>query len=249
MGKTEYSITPMNSHLVMFDKPKMGIIESFLEEMHGIILSEYSFTDNNGKIQFGTNRTILVGEELNPKWSIDSYSDSTFIHFFKNFPVLSVYDVSQIIQSAKGVRGLGETFDDLLEAGCYIQTKGLVIDVRLNEYNTCDGTEYSFLIPNIAYFNTNEKWIPAALLKLFSIQKFMGCKFHLNSDDKLQAVANMMNELLDNHHRNGVMVVREKGDVICVNDGVYTYHTNGLKEPQTREKFLKKYTASNEYKD
>lgn len=43
-------VTPMNSHLVKFDKPKMGIIESKLEEVHGMLISDYSCIDNNGRI-------------------------------------------------------------------------------------------------------------------------------------------------------------------------------------------------------
>lgn len=249
MGKIENSVTPLNSHLVKFDKPKMGIIDSFLEEVHGIILSEYSFTDNEGKIQFGTIRTILIGEELDPMWQIDSFSDSTFIHFFRNFPELSAYDIRKIIESIDHVRGFSEAFEDLKNAGCYTRMKGMVIEAYLREYRTVNGNRYGFLIPNIALLYTYEKWIPASLLQLFSLQEFMGCKFHLNGDNELQATVEQMNELLENHRQHEVMVVKCEGTVTCVNDGVYTYHPNGLKEKQTREEFQHRYPRYTKYED
>ena len=57
MGKIEQIVTPMNSHFVKFDKPKMGIIESYLEEVHGMLISDYSCIDKNGRQSFETVRT------------------------------------------------------------------------------------------------------------------------------------------------------------------------------------------------
>lgn len=247
MGKIGQIVTPMNSHLVKFDKPKMGIIESYLEEVHGMLISDYSCADDKGRISFETVRTILVGEELTPSWHLDSFTDNYNIHFFKHYPELSMLDIRKAIESVNNVRGLGDMFDDLAEAGCYTQTKDQVFEAWFDEDAVCDGTEYSFNIPDIGFLHEKCKWIPTALCQLFSIQKFMKCRFHLKGNDQHKATIDMMNELLENHHQYGVKVATNKGDTECVNDGVYTYHINGLKEPQTRQAYMEKYPNAYDY--
>ena len=249
MKKIEQIVTPMNSHLVKFDKPKMGIIESYLVEVHGMLISDYSCVDNNERQSFETVRTLLVGEELTPTWHLDSFTDNYNIYFFKHFPELSMLDIRKAIESVNNVRGLGDMFDDLAEAGCYTQTKDQVFEAWFDEYAVCDGTKYSFNIPEIGFITTKSKWIPAALCQLFSIQKFMQCKFHLKGSSQLKAIIYMMNELLENHHLNGVKTGSNMGETLCVNDGVYTYHVNGLKEPQTRQAFMEKYPKAYDYED
>lgn len=241
MKKIDSEVIPMHSHLVMFDKPKMGVIEGFIEEVHGMTISDYHSVDNDGHESFETVRTILIGEELMPKWHIDSYKDNFEVYFFKEFPKLSKDDISNCLYSVKNSRSYGEMFDELEEKGFYTELEGKVLEVDIYEYYTINGPKQRIHIQGIQWIDLEAKWIPAKLEKLFSLQHYLKCRIHLRSKDLSQATVDMMNELLENHAKYGIKMAHYLEDEECINDGVYTYHLHGLKEKMTREEFIKKY--------
>lgn len=249
MKKINQQVTPMNSHLVMFDKPKMGVIEGFVEEVYGMTISDYYCIDENGMESFNTVRTILIGEELKPSWSIDSFRDDTDIYFFKEFPKLSIKDIKNCLCSVKNVRSYSEMFDDLEEKGCYTDLEGKVLEATIYEKETPKGVVHEIYIRGVHRVYIEAQWIPAKLEKMFSLQHYLKCRIHLKSKDLNQATLDMMNELLENHAKNGIKVAHYMKNEECVNDGVYTYHLNGLKEKMTREEFMNKYPDSLDYYD
>lgn len=247
MRKINQQVTPMNSHLVMFDTPKMGVIEGFVEEVYGMTLSDYYCIDEDGNESFNTVRTILIGEELRPSWSIDSFKDNVDIFFFKDFPKLSIKDIRNCLISVGSTRGYSEMFDDLKEKGCTTELDGKVIEARIYEYETINGKRKEVYIPGLYKISIEDQWIPASLCKLYSLQDFLKCRFQLTSKDLSQANLDMINELLENHSKYGIKVAYFMKNNECVNDGVYTYHLNGLKEPMTREEFMKQYPDAYDY--
>ena len=116
MNKNEPTVIPMNSHFVKFDPPKMGVVEGFVEEVHGILLSD-SYIFESGLKTFETVRTILVGDELSPNWHIDSGQDSIDIHFLKDYPKLTLSDIKRCMQLARQNRSISEMFEDMERYG------------------------------------------------------------------------------------------------------------------------------------
>lgn len=249
MKEINQQVTPMSSHLVMFDKPKMGIVGGFLEEVHGMTISDYYCVDDNNKGSFETARTLLVGEGLDPNWHLDTFDSDLEFYHLKDFPKLSVRDVRECIQLAEKVRDLSDLFEELKQYGFTTELNGKVIEANIEEYEVCDSKRYQISLLSTVSFDSKSKWIPAILIKLYTLQHFLKCKFHLNSKDLSRSTLDMMNELLENQSKNGIMVAKYLEKEECLNDGVYTYHSNGLKEPMTREVFMKKYPDAFDYVD
>lgn len=249
MKEINQQVTPMSSHLVMFDKPKMGIVGGFLEEVHGMTISDYYCLDENGKGSFETARTILTGEDLNPTWHLDTFDGNLEFYHLKEFPKLSIKDIRECIYSAIEVRDLGDLFKELEDYGFTTELKGEIIEANISEYKTAKKKSYQISFWGTARISSDSIWIPKILDDLYTLQHFLKCKFHLNSKDLSRSTLDMMNELLENQSKNGIMVAKYLEKEECLNDGVYTYHSNGLKEPMTREVFMKKYPDAFDYVD
>lgn len=249
MKEINQQVTPMNSHLVMFDKPKMGIIGGFLEEVHGITISDYYCIDENGNGSFESMRTLLVGETLSPDWHLDTFDGNLEFYHLKEFPKLSVKDIRECIYSAKDVRDLGDLLKELEEYGFTTELKDEIIKADISENKMTKKKFYQICIFGTASIISDSSWIPEILKDLYTLQHFLKCKIHLSSKDLSRATLDMMNELLENHSKNGIKVAHYMKDEECVNDGVYTYHLNGLKEKMTREEFTEKYPNAYDYRE
>lgn len=244
--KRDYEqIKPMGSHLIKFDKPRIAIIEGYLEEVYGIVVNDYYSIDGNGYDSFETSRTILVGEGLAPAWHIKSYNESIRMYFIKNYPVLSKEDFFKCIIANNGARGWGETFDDLEEYGFSFRTSDEVIHAKIDYIDN----HYSISSEYFPYIEERDQWIPLVLDKLYSIQRFTHCRIELSSNTLSETSLKLMNQLLENQLKNRIFINEKEGTGLCVNDGVYAYYKNGFNEAMTREEFMAKYPAAYEYEN
>lgn len=244
--KRDYEqIKPMGSHLIKFDKPKIAIIEGYVEEVHGIVVNDFYSIDKNGYDSFETSRTILVGEELSPNWHIKSYDYSIRMYFIKNYPVLSKKDFFECIIANNKTRGWGETFDELEEYGFSFRTPDEVIHAKIDYINN----HYSIFSEYFPYIEEEGQWIPLVLNKLYSIQRFTHCLIELSSKTLSETSLKLMNQLLENQLKNRIFINEKEGTDLCVNDGVYTYYKNGFTEAMTREEFMAKYPAAYEFEN
>ena len=233
----------VNSHLVMFDQPRVSIINGYIERVFGMLISQH--VDEYDTIV--TNRTVLCDEELNSTWNIHDNQDDSLeaLHYFKSFPDITMDDVAIIVSQTCGTRYLYESFDDLKELGCVVPD---IPEPLVMKVDKCDG-KYSFLHDDI-YVEGKSKWIPASLEYLYSIQSFLSRRIVLEtykdttiSTDSLA----MMNELLENQRKHqiytsGASLDKEE----FYNDGVNTYGTSGLKIAMTREEFIEKHPGAHE---
>ena len=237
----------MHSHLVMFERPKIGVIEGFVEEIHGMTLSSYCHTDDNGT-SFGTVRTLLIGEELNPSWHIDSEKNLD-VHILNHFPMLSKEDIRKCIQSAEGIRYLSEMFDDLKKRGWTTDFEKRTFQIAVDKYTHKDVSTYGFKGEIIGTITVNIDWIPSALYKLYSVQEYLRCHLHLvcYTNRVSQGDLDFMNELLKNQWKYGMLTNGVVGKEKALNDGVYTYYEDGTKELMSREEFRNKYPDSFEH--
>lgn len=238
MSKTQNFVKPVNSHLIMFDQPKVAVVKGYIERVFGMLISQH--IDGYDKVV--TNRTILTDEELNSSWDIhDNENDSLgSLHYFKEWPNLSMKDVDKIITLTKGTRDIADSFDDLNKLGCIIPESEHPIAVTIEN----DKKDYylgckEFNLPNIPH-----GWIPRILEDLYSIQRFLKRRIILTSSTKDAVdpgVVDFMNELLGNQFIHDIFGANLYSENPCVNDGVHTYGFNGTKEKMTREEFLKKF--------
>lgn len=241
------NIKPINSHLIMYDQPKVAIIKGYVERVFGVILSQYA--EEEGEVV--TCKTFLTDEELHANWNVYSNTDDHLIevHYFKSFPILTMDDVSKAISRTDGNRDIEDSFDDLLNLGAIVPTIENPIEVKLSVgekeyYTSCE----QLRIPTL-----KKEWIPTALKKLYSIQKFLKCRIVLTSPCEPeyrvdQHTLDFMNQLLENQRKNQVFVTNLYGnEETFINDGVYTYGTSGIKVAMTREKFIKKHPDSYEF--
>lgn len=238
-------IKPMGSHLIKFDKPKIAIIEGYLEEVYGIVVNDYYSIDKNGYDSFETSRTILVGEELAPNWHIQAYNEKIRMYFIKNYPVLSKKDFFGCIIANNEARGWGETFDDLEENGFSFSIAEEVIHAKIESINN----HYSISSEYFPYIEERDQWIPLVLDKLYSIQRFTHHRIELSSKSLSETSLKLMNQLLENQLKNRIFINEKEGTDLCVNDGVYTYYKNGFTEAMTREEFMTKYPAAYEFEN
>lgn len=229
---------PVNSHLIMYGNPKVAVVNGFIERVFGLLLSQYM--DSSGKVV--TNRTLLVNEELEAQWNVCSDDDDSLraVRYFKDFPNLTMKDVSSVIHSTVGVRDLCDSFSDLADLGCVIPQgkEEIVMSVSSNKGG------YEFYCREFGSITSYQCWIPTAIDYLYSIQSFLGRRIVLVCQENSgisQREADMMNELLGNQLANKVFIAGEFGEVCHVNDGVHTYGTDGTKVAMTREEFVSKY--------
>lgn len=244
--KRDYEqIKPMGSHLIKFDKPKIAIIEGYVEEVHGIVVNDYYSIDGNGYDSFETSRTILVGEELAPNWHIQAYNEKIRMYFIKNYPVLSKKDFFECIIANNEARGWGETFDDLEEYGFSFSIAEEVIHAKIESINN----HYSISSEYFPYIEERDQWIPLVLDKLYSIQRFTHHRIELSSKSLSETNLKLMNQLLENQLKNRIFINNKECTELCMNDGVYTYYKNGFTEAMTREEFKAKYPAAYEFEN
>lgn len=229
---------PVNSHLVMFDQPRVSIVNGYVERVFGMLISQH--VDEYEAIV--TNRTILCDEELNSTWNIhDNQDDSlTALHHFKSFPNITMDDVDAIVSQTCDTRYLYESFDELKELGCVVPAIPEPLVMKVHECSE----NYSFRNKNL-YVKAKSKWIPASLDYLYSIQSFLDRLIVLETyDDTIISTDSlaMMNELLENQRKNQIYTSGMSLDKeVFYNDGVNTYGTSGLKIAMTREEFIKKH--------
>ena len=240
----ENFVKSVNSHLVMYDKPKVAVVNGFIERIFGMLFSQH--IDGYGSI--ATNRTLLTGEELNPHWNTCSNDNDALdaVHYFNNFPKLTMKDVRNVIRLTIGTRYLFESFDELVELGCIVpQREGDIITMSVGGSQK----EYNFYCKELGSISSQKCWIPSSIEYLYSIQSFLDRQIVLtrSKDSEIdQSTVDMMNELLKNQRDNKIFITGELSGTCYVNDGVHTYGTNGTKVAMTREEFIEKYPDSYE---
>lgn len=241
--KRKNFVTPVNSHLIMFDQPRVSIVSGYVERVFGMLISQH--VDEYDAIV--TNRTVLCDEELNSSWSIHDNQDDclTALHYFKSFPDITMDDVASIVRQTCGTRYLHESFDELVQLGCKVPAIDEPLVMKVDE---CSG-KYSFRHEKIN-IEEQSKWIPASLDYLYSIQSFLNRRIVLETYKETTISTEtlaMMNELLENQRKHqiytsGSFLDKEE----FYNDGVNTYGTSGLKVAMTREEFIKKHPGAYE---
>ena len=239
MSKTENFAKPANSHLVLFDQPKVATVKGYIERVFGLIISQH--VDGYGHII--TNRTVLCDEELNSTWNINDNEDDSLdnLYYFKNFPNLSMEDISRVIRQTDGTRDITDSFNDLVKLGAIVPAFDAPLEMCISE----NDNEYSTWGRELCHISLHKAWIPCALEKLYGIQRFLNRPIKLVIPQKTefaQETLDFMQELLNNQFKNGVYVDGYySGKETFVNDGEYTYNTNGTKVAMTREEFLSKH--------
>lgn len=227
----------VNSHLVMFDQPRVSIVNGYIERVFGMLISQH--VDEYDAIV--TNRTILCDEELNSTWNIHSNQGDNLeaLHCFKSFPNITMDDIAIIVSQTCGTRGLYESFDDLKELGCIIPDIDEPLVMKVDKLKD----KYSYRHENI-YVVEQSKWIPGSLEYLYSIQSFLNRRIVLESSEVCPVDKNtldIMNQILENQRKNLVFTDGILSENKAYNDGVYTYYTNGVTIEMTREEFIKKF--------
>lgn len=237
MGKSTFN-TPLNSHFIKYDTMKFAVVNGYIEQVSGMLLSQY--IDSDGQIV--SNRTILTREEMIPDSNISSDDDNWMdgLHFFKNFPNLTMEDIHKTICSTKGVRSIYESFDDLNKLGCIVPIVNE--DLTITVYDHKD--TYGLFCKELKSIKLNKGWIPSSLEILYSIQSFLKRRIVLESSEVCPVDKNtleMMNQILENQRKNLVFTDGILSENKAYNDGVYTYYTNGVTIEMTREEFTKKF--------
>lgn len=241
----ERFVRPINSHLVLHDTPKVAITNGYIERVFGMMLSQH--IDKDGDII--TSRTLLLGEELTPYWQNDSQEEDLLdsVKYLNDFPKLSMSDIHDVIKGTRGTRDVSDSFDDLKKMGCIVPpiTEPLDMIVCKVEDN------YNCYSKELPMYKINTGWIPVAMEELYGLQSFLNRRVVLKNDDSKpadQSTLDFMNEILANQYKHKVFVdaLYEEGDTF-VNDGVYTYASNGTKVSMTREEFLQKHPEAYEF--
>lgn len=243
MNKTKNFAKPVNSHLILFDQPKVAVVKGYIERVFGMLISQY--IDEYDAIV--TNRTILTDEELNTTWNIHDNEDDSLesLHYFKSWPNLTMEDISETYRQTKGTRDIDDSFSDLKTLGCIIPEIEHPIDVVIER----NEEDYYLGCKELNLQNMKHGWIPCVLEDLYSIQRFLKRRIVLisSTENAIEPCEiNFMNELLENQFTHGVFRTNLYSDNPCVNDGVHTYGLNGTKEKMTREEFLEKFPNSYE---
>lgn len=241
----EKFVRPVNSHLVLYDTPKVAVANGYIERVYGMMLSQH--IDKYGCI--ATNRTLLVGEELTPYWNNDSNEDGILdsVKYLNDFPKLSMKDVYNIISGTRGTRDVSDSFYDLKNMGCIVPSVSGHLTMSV-----CEGKDsYSCYSKELPVYEIKKGWVPVALEELYGLQSFLNRRVVLESDDSEpvdQGVLDFMNGILANQSVHKVFVdgLFKDGETF-VNDGVYTYAKNGTKVAMTREEFLQKHPEAYEF--
>ena len=234
----------IQSHLYMYDKPKVATVKGYIETVYGMLISQH-YNDSDC---ITTVRTLLTGEELNTNWKIsdDENDYLTQYHILKNFPNISIDDVSMIIRQTNGVSELEESFYELKKLGCIVpqSDEPIIASIYLHE------NEYILHSKDVCLHDIRECWIPETLSSLYAIQTFLKRRIVLipEKDKEMDATTlAFMNDLLENQLKNKVRIANKyTTQETLLNDGVYTYGVNGSKTEMTRKEFLDKYPDSDE---
>ena len=241
----EKFVRPINSHLVLHDTPKVAIANGYIEIVCGMMLSQY--IDNDGIVV--TNRTLLIGEELTPHWQNDSNEDDILgsVKYLNEFPKLSMRDIYNVISGTRGTRDVSESFWDLEKMECVVPSIGEDLTMSV-----CEGEDiYTCYSKELPVYEIRKSWIPVALEELYGLQSFLKRRVVLVSDDSKpadQGTLDFMNQILANQRMHKVFVdgLYDDGETF-INDGVYTYSSNGTKVAMTREEFLQKHPEAYEF--
>ena len=245
MAKIENFVKPVNSHLILFDKPKIAVAKGYIEKVYGLLISQH--IDSYGTIV--TNRTVLCDEELNSTWNINDNENGSLdsLHYLKSFPNLSMEDISTIISQTDGTRDIKDSFRDLEVLGAIVPQFESPLELNISKNRSA---YYSFYSSEILVPDTKKKWVPCALETLYNIQDFLKRPIKLttsNCNPVDPDTLSLMQELLDNQFKYKIFVEGYYSDEeTLANDGVYTYSTNGTKVAMTREEFIAKYPKSYE---
>lgn len=238
MSKMKNFVKPVNSHLILFDQPKVAIVRGYVERVFGMLISQH--IDEYDAIV--TNRTILTDEELNTAGNINDNEDDSLesLHYFKSWPNLTMEDISETYRQTKGTRDIDDSFNDLKNLGCIVPEieYPIVATIEKNE------SDYYLGCKELSLQNMKRGWIPCILEDLYSIQRFLKRRIVLTSsteDDIEPSEINFMNELLENQYTHGIFGANLYSTEPFINDGVHTYGLNGTKEKMTREEFLRKF--------
>lgn len=241
----EKTVKPMNSHLVLYDTPKVAITYGHIERVCGIVLSQYIDHDDN----VVTSRTLLVGEELAPYWEEDNNEDkiTDSVKFLNEFPNLSMEDIHNVISGTRGTRDVSDSFFDLKKMGCIVPSVSEPLTMVVCELED----SYKCFSNELPMYVIMKEWTPVAMEELYGLQSFLNRQVVLTNDDSLpadQSVLDFMNEILANQYTHKVFVdaLYKEGDTF-VNDGVYTYASNGTKVAMTREEFLQNHPEAYEF--
>lgn len=240
---------PLGSHHVSYPHPKVGLIDSYLHDVYGIIISDYIVVNEHGVESHHTTRTILSGEELCPEYHInidDRYG--TELLFLPTTKTLTLEQLNRCIQQALLNREFQHMFDDLKERGYFVHLDCDVLELTIerrteNHYHLFDD-DYCLS------FGLDGSWEPSLLSKLYSLQDYLRCNIRLKNNTKhsyknvSEESLMFMNELLKNQRKHGAWTSNYYGEHPYVNDGVYTYYRDGKKEEMNREEFLLKHPDS-----
>lgn len=239
-------IIPLGSHHISYNQPKVAMIEGYLNDVYGMILSDYITVDEDGKENHETTRTILIGEELRPDYHITTEEQyKTEVFFLPSTKILTLKQLNKCIQLALSNRRIGEMLADLKEGGFTTSLDGDVLELGIyrrseNEYRIHSGI-------HSLTFDLDGTCEPLLLRSLYNLQDYLRCAICLknsscaNEYDVPEETLSFMNGLLKNQRTHGVWVANFFGADTYVNDGVYTYHQDGKKEAMSHEEFRLKY--------
>lgn len=224
---------PMYSTPILYDKPKYVVCEGFLFEMHGMLISECIESGEYIGLNRTVHRTLLEGEQLHPFPISDdedpgfeilhSAPDFTKEDFRKMFLLVTEDDIDRLMRPF-------ETGKFRLD-----KPKGtLDVEVRRSgEKLVCDSKYFWIELEET-------RWIPGALGDLFTIQSVLDCtfKFYTEAKNVDPSTIKFMQQITDNRAKYGLFESPCRSDDPSMNDGEFTYHTSGLIEPMTREKYI-----------
>lgn len=240
MTKIENFAKPVNSHLILFDQPKVATVKGFIERVFGMLISQH--VDNYGSIV--TNRTILTDEELNSSWNINNNDDDALesLHYFKDFPNLSMKDIKEVIKQTNGTRELSCSFYDLNELGAIVPASDAPLEMHISDFNN----KYTASGKEIGAVDFPKGWIPLVFEELYAIQRYLKRPIKLSIDERSgisQETLCFMQELLDNQFKHKIFAIDlyYSDNESFINDGVHTYSSNGVKVAMTREEFIAKH--------
>ena len=234
---------PVHSNLVMYEKPRYGIIEGFFFEIHGMLLSEsLEPSEYSGTVYRNLHRTVLEGDSLDP-WIIEK-DERDAICFLKSAPNLTVNDFWTVI-SRTYEEDTNSVLRDLNKYGFTVEKpeKPVEVDVYLEEEN--------LLVFSCNYFRIkcDRHWIPGDIKDLYYLQDYLGCDFIFRKkegEEVENSVLELISQIMSNRKRYGTrgrFYSREKS---YLNDGVFTYYQTGLIKEMSREEFCKENPDSYE---
>lgn len=232
----------LNSHLVLFDKPKTIIANADIEQVHGMLISTYLNPETEKP---ETVRTLLSGSFLEPCIDLDGLCDADHIYEFKNLPTYTVADVKEIVLRTIAEVDPSYIFHKLHKLGFRFEKERETFTLKLKktENGWSANGDLAFWIP------LERTWIPSALENIIDLQGSLNCRIKLVAQDESEIpkeTIDLMNRILDNHSKYRIWAHRYFDKEQCWNDGEYTYFHDGREEPMTRQEFIDKFPGSSE---